>query len=109
VYIKEIFSFKWLHISVMVYSILEQPAAAEVSSSILATLTQCQFSSISHNHNANPPPQKLLANPSLYRGNRGNALMSRAYLVQWLSLGLWHSFCSFFLWIWLYQARHRPL
>merc|ERR1719300_616006 len=60
----------------MVYAILERPVSAE----------------------------KLLANPSLYRTNRGNSLMTRGHLAKWLGLGLWHSLCSFFLWIWLYQA-----
>jgi len=63
-------------IPVMVYAILERPVTAE----------------------------KLLANPTLYRNNRGNSLMTRGHLVKWLGLGLWHSLCSFFLWIWLYQA-----
>ena len=29
----------------------------------------------------------------------------RGHLVKWLGLGLWHSLCSFFLWVWLYQVH----
>ena len=25
--------------------------------------------------------------------------------MKWLGLGLWHSLCSFFLWVWLYQVH----
>ena len=31
-------------------------------------------------------------------------MMIRGHLAKWLGLGLWHSLCSFFLWIWLYQV-----
>ena len=32
-------------------------------------------------------------------------ILIRGHLVKWLGLGLWHSLCSFFLWVWLYQVH----
>ena len=32
-------------------------------------------------------------------------ILVRGHLVKWLGLGLWHSLCSFFLWVWLYQVH----
>ena len=51
----------------------------------------------------NIPEKTLMSNPRLYKQNRGNALMSRHYLVKWILLGIWHSLVSFFMWIFLYD------
>jgi magnesium-transporting ATPase (P-type) len=45
------------------------------------------------------PDHTLLEHPELYKKNKGNALMGKRMFFLWLSLGIWHSLCAFFPWV----------
>ena len=98
----------------MVYAILERPVSAEVGSTINITFHKSLLLTTILNQSEAACQPKLVSDES---GQQPHdqvhcittititiIIMTRGHLAKWLGLGLWHSLCSFFLWIWLYQV-----
>ena len=51
--------------------------------------------------------QYLLARPELYKTNRNNCLMGSTAFFKWLLNGVWHSFCIFFPWVYVWENIER--
>ena len=50
------------------------------------------------------PDTELLKFPELYKNNHGNFLMTKSMFFLWVGLGVWHSLCSFFPWLFVWKG-----